>query len=179
MTTLKKTAAVQRKLMHWERGWDLDLKSILERQILLLLSSLGNFCLCWGVGRVQWPLPLQGSAAVLLLFGTFRRGFAVPRPFPGAPSSAEEASPLFPAVYCSHPGSASQLCTGISLWSGRALCGISVPFTMARVWVGTQSFPSSSFWRESPAGDLHLVTSKSPVWSWRPKLLQKLKMRWT
>lgn len=107
----------------------------------------------WGAGRVQWPLLVEGSAAVLLLFGTFWEGLclgAVLQIFPVAPSSAEEVSALFPSWQCIP---ALQLdfpwVRQFFVWHLCALhCGKSWS------WEHRVFLP---FWREPPAGDFLLL----------------------
>lgn len=115
----------------------MDLKSISERQILLLLSCLGNFCRAGVQGGCNDPslwraalrfccslVPFGRGSVWVLFYRYFQWHQAQLRKF----------------LHCSHPGSASQLCSWISLGSGNSLCGISVPFTVARAGVGNTEF---------------------------------------
>lgn len=100
MTTLKKPAAVQRKFMYWERGWGPEFEKHLGKTELFVIEVI------WksppGLGRRQCaltPSSRRGPRLFLCRLVPFRKSGGqgvVTRPFPVAPSPAEEGPALWP-----------------------------------------------------------------------------------
>lgn len=130
MTTLQKLAAVQRKFMYRERGRVPEFEKQLRKTDPFATEVTWKFLP--GLVCRQCALTPSLCRGVLLFqcsLVPFKRSGGwggITWPFPVAPSPAEEVPALFPPAYHSHPCSASQPHSCVSLWPGNSLCGSSV-----------------------------------------------------
>lgn len=149
--TDKKLAAVQRIFMYWERGWGPSFEKHLGEIEPFVIGAGWKFLP--GLGPIRQRTPSLGrehwcSAAGWELYEAWWLGHHYM-----AISSGNEPSWrsfCFPAVYHSHPRAAS-------IWSGVASLYNN---PQKQSYMRPQRhFPSFSFWREAPEGDVFILFS--------------------
>lgn len=167
MTTLKKPAAVQRKFIYWERGWGLDLKKHLRKTDPFVIEFSWKFLPGLGCREAAVTPLCAGQfccfAAVWYLLGGVLVGCCSTAISSGTKLSwgsfcSFSSCALFPCWQCIPALQLDiPLVREFFVWH---LCALHYGKSLS--W--EQSFPSSSFWRESPAGDSHVVRSKARAW---------------